>query len=180
MKRIAFLLALPLMFTFVACGDDDTDSNASDLVGSWELTGYSNETSSNITAQGTSISTETTSTLEANGNNDVVLTFNDNGTYTQTGSAEARTVSTSDGQTILDQVNDVDFSSSGSYSVSGNRLIGLAATSGQQQVSDQPASAEFSISGDVLTFILDTTFTAEFGGSTSTNTTMGEQQYTRQ
>ena len=147
MKYSAPLLAVLLLAA--GCGDDDDGPDAiteENLRGTWELVGY--DATTETTVDGFTVSSE-----QALVDDDVTLTFNDDGTFVQEGSATVAVTVVTDGQRA-DAVNsELDFGSSGDYDVVDGRLTGFSQVEPDMPGVDPVVSSEesYELRGDELT-----------------------------
>ncbi len=123
-----------VMVTLMSCSSDDESTSAvptnSELTGVWELTTFNYGGETTTTMDGESL----TITYDAQGQNfdNAVVTFNEDNTYTSSGSYEIEMTMTMMGQesTQTHTLNDVY--GSGTWEVDGNTLITQDGTTGQE------------------------------------------------
>ncbi len=170
-----FLLFSLSLVTLFACNKDDDDSGSDgDITGTWMLEAQSTMTTTDLGGA----STTSILTYESG---DVVVTFNDDGTFSQTGIGTYRQLSVSSGDTLLNTTTQVDLNSSGTYSLSNGQVVGFGVTmSNTPQTDPSNTTITYNRSDDVLTFDVDGTVENMLGGQTVTGTVTGESRYRMQ
>ena len=176
--RLIALACLTFSVALTSCGDDDDATvDAAALVGTWRFADSESTTETTINSGNQS---QSTTTILRDEDVDATLTFNADGSYSQDGGGTFQFTTTQDGTVVFDDVQTIDLTQSGTYRVDGNRLVGLAATSSTMQATQGESSVMFSIQGSRLTFNVDTAFTLDQSGITTTNDFTAVQVYERQ
>ena len=128
------LLIIAVLFISISCSKDESNEvdelNASDIVGSWELTDYHGTYTSVFSYNDdslpdvNSVTTENqTSNEEAN---DAIIVFNADNTYTSTGSIEVHSVVTTNGEVTSEYTNSTTPTPEGEWSINGDQFTTTA------------------------------------------------------
>ncbi|TQD40705.1 hypothetical protein [Haloflavibacter putidus] len=125
MKKIMLMAVAIVTVTLMSCSSDDDSTqaapNSSELAGSWELTDfhYNGETTTTMAGQ------SFTTTYDAQGQDfdNAVVTFNEDNTYTSSGSYDIEITMNTMGQETTQTSTLNDVYGSGTWEVDGNTLI---------------------------------------------------------
>ncbi|MEL6811966.1 MAG: lipocalin family protein [Bacteroidota bacterium] len=167
MKILKILFLAVLTAAFVGCSDDDDGGNpvggAADLVGTWNGTGVSYSGTTETTANGVTISADF---VGEGYDYNYTVTFSENpNQVTSEGSYSIELTTTSGGQTITQNVENISFSEVGEWSISGDQLTVTSATG------DPSTATIVELTANSLILNIVDVQTQNAGGTSVTSTT---------